>query len=79
MPDGWEIWYARWELLDSKWSLDPLNSEDRWDDSDDDGMSNWEEYNSISPELSETNANRTSPQWYVTTIGADIQFNNGQE
>ena len=20
MPDGWEIWYARWELLDSKWS-----------------------------------------------------------
>ena len=50
MPDGWEIWYARWELLDSKWSLDPLNSEDRWDDSDDDGMSNWEEYNSISPE-----------------------------
>ena len=70
MPDGWEIWYARWELLDSKWSLDPLNSNDRWDDSDDDGMSNWEEYNSISPELSETNANRSSPQWYVTTIGS---------
>ena len=37
-------------------SLDPLNPDDRWDDSDDDGMSNWEEYNSISPELSETNA-----------------------
>ena len=70
MPDGWEIWYARWELLDSKWSLDPLNPDDRWDDSDDDGMSNWEEYNSIAPELSETNANRTSPQWYVTTIGS---------
>ena len=67
MPDGWEIWYARWEILDSKWSLDPLNSVDRWDDSDDDGMANWEEYNSINPDLSETNSNRTSPQWYVTT------------
>jgi hypothetical protein len=70
MPDGWEIWYARWHLLDTEWSLDPLDSTDRWDDSDDDGMTNWEEYNTIAPELSETNANRTSPQWYVTTIGA---------
>ncbi|HIL66145.1 MAG TPA: hypothetical protein EYG33_08295 [Candidatus Poseidoniales archaeon] len=70
MPDGWEIWFARWHLLDSEWTLDPLNSEDRWEDSDDDGMSNWEEYNSIDPSRSETNANRSSPQWFVTSIGA---------
>ena len=70
MPDGWEIWYARWHLLDSQWSLDPLDSTDRWDDSDNDGMSNWEEYNSIDPALSETNENRTSPQWFVTSIGS---------
>ncbi|MDP6870321.1 MAG: hypothetical protein QGI21_06080 [Candidatus Poseidoniaceae archaeon] len=69
MPDGWEIWFARWDLLDAEWTLNPLDSTDRWGDSDDDGMSNWEEYNSISPSRSETNANRTSPQWYVTTVG----------
>ena len=70
MPDGWEIWYARWHLLDAEWSLNPLDSTDRWEDSDDDGMSNWEEYNSIDPNLSETNSNRSSPQWYVTTVGS---------
>ena len=70
MPDGWEIWFARWQVLDVEWTLDPLDSTDRWDDADDDGMSNWEEYNSIAPELSETNSNRTSPQWFVTTIGS---------
>ncbi len=69
MPDGWEIWFARWHLLESRWSLNPLDSNDRWDDSDEDGMSNWEEYNSIAPEYSETNSNRSSPQWYVTTVG----------
>ena len=40
-----------------------------WEDADNDGMSNWEEYNSIAPEFSETNQNRTSPQWFVTTAG----------
>ena len=69
MPDGWEIWFARWDILESGWILDPLNSTDRWLDPDDDGMSNWEEYNSIDPLKSETNANRSSPQWFVTTIG----------
>ena len=69
MPDGWEIWFARWDILKGEWILDPLNSSDRWLDSDNDGMSNWEEYNSIDPLRSETNANRTSPQWFVTTIG----------
>jgi hypothetical protein len=74
MPDGWEIWYARWHLLEGEWSLNPLDSTDRWDDSDEDGMTNWEEYNSIAPSLSETNSNRSSPQWYVTTVGAGYTF-----
>ena len=58
MPDGWEIWFARWNLLDDAWTLNPLDSTDRWQDADDDGMTNWEEYNVISPSLSETDANR---------------------
>ena len=69
MPDGWEIWYARWNIFDGEWTLNPLDSNDRWEDADNDGMSNWEEYNSIAPEFSETNQNRTSPQWFVTTAG----------
>ncbi len=69
MPDGWEIWYARWNMFDGIWTLNPLDSDDRWEDADDDGMSNWEEYNSIAPGLSETNQNRSSPQWFVTTAG----------
>ena len=70
MPDGWEIWHARWDQLDDEWTLNPLNGVDRWQDADEDGMTNWEEYNSISREFSETNENRTSPQWFVTTIGS---------
>ena len=54
-------------------SLDPLNPDDRWDDSDADGMSNWEEYNSIDPKLSETNA-IACPQWYITTVGSGFTF-----
>ena len=70
MPDGWEIWFARWDILGGDWTLDPLDSSDRWGDSDEDGMANWEEYNAIDPSMSETNSNRSSPQWYVTTIGS---------
>ncbi|DAC59670.1 MAG TPA: hypothetical protein D7I08_01780, partial [Candidatus Poseidoniales archaeon] len=69
MPDGWEIWFARWNLLDDAWTLNPLDSTDRWQDADDDGMTNWEEYNVVSPMHSETDSNRSSPQWFVTTIG----------
>ncbi len=69
MPDGWEIWFARWDLLGDSWTLNPLDATDRWDDADDDGMTNWEEYNAISPLYSETDGNRSSPQWFVTTIG----------
>ncbi|MEK9698290.1 MAG: hypothetical protein VW270_21150, partial [Candidatus Poseidoniales archaeon] len=69
MPDGWEIWFARWNLLDDGWTLNPLDSKDRWEDADDDGMTNWEEYNSIDPNFSEIQNNRSSPQWFVTTVG----------
>ncbi len=70
MPDGWEIWYARWDILADEWTLNPLDGADRWQDADEDGMTNWEEYNSIAPQFSETNENRTSPQWFVTTVGS---------
>ncbi|MDE0857320.1 MAG: hypothetical protein OSA38_01985 [Candidatus Poseidoniaceae archaeon] len=70
MPDGWEIWFARWDVLADAWTLNPLDAADRWQDADDDGMANWEEYNAIAPEYSETDANRTSPQWFVTTVGS---------
>ena len=42
---------ASWNLLDDAWTLQPLDSTDRWQDADDDGMTNWEEYNVISPLL----------------------------
>ena len=42
MPDGWEIWFARWNILDDDWTLNPLQPSDRWLDADDDGMTNWE-------------------------------------
>ena len=70
MPDGWEIWFARWNILDDAWTLNPLDSSDRWQDADDDGMANWEEYNSIAPEYSETDQDRSAPQWFVTTVGS---------
>ena len=69
MPDGWEIWFARWDLLEDEWTLNPMDTSDRWGDADSDGMTNWEEYNTISPLYSQTDANRSSPQWFVTTIG----------
>ncbi|MBF15108.1 MAG: hypothetical protein CMA97_06310 [Euryarchaeota archaeon] len=74
MPDGWEIWFARWNVIDDEWTLNPLQPSDRWLDADNDGMTNWEEYNLIDSELSETNANRSSPQWFVTTLGSAYAF-----
>ena len=65
MPDGWEIWNSRWDVLEDNWTLSPIDNADRWGDYDKDGMINWEEYNCISPDLSEANANRTTPRWYV--------------
>jgi len=78
MPDGWEIWFARWDVLEDGWVLNPLDSADRWDDPDEDGMANWEEYNSIAPEYSEIDANRSSPQWFVTTVGTANSLQNWQ-
>ena len=59
MPDGWGIWFARRNLLDDAWTLNPLDSTDCWQDADDDGMTNWEEYNVVSPMHSETDSNRS--------------------
>ena len=74
MPDGWEIWFARWDVIQDEWTLNPLQPSDRWLDADDDGMTNWEEYNLIDSEFSETNNNRSSPQWFVTTLGSAYAF-----
>ncbi|MDP6866166.1 MAG: hypothetical protein QGG62_04435, partial [Candidatus Poseidoniaceae archaeon] len=41
MPDGWEIWFARWNVIDDEWTLNPLQPSDRWLDADNDGMTNW--------------------------------------
>ena len=69
MPDGWELWFARWDILADGWTLNPLNDTDLGGDADEDGMANWEEYNSIDPMYTETNSNQTSPQWFVTLVG----------
>ena len=69
MPDGWEIWFARWDILADEWTLNPLDAADRWGDADQDGMTNWEEYNTVDRNMTEADANRSSPQWFVTTIG----------
>ena len=81
MPDGWEMFHARWDLLSGAWTLNPLDEGDRVTDQDEDGMSNWEEYNSIQRERSETNPSQTVPQFYIvfalgiTTIEEHIPFN----
>ena len=74
MPDGWEIWFSRWDVLQDEWTLNPLQPADRWEDADQDGMTNWEEYNAIDPLITETDENRTSPKWFVTTAGSAYTF-----
>ena len=66
MPDGWEIFHARWSLFDDDWTLNPVNGGDGLGDPDLDGMSNWEEYNSIDSEISESDPSISSPQFYLT-------------
>ena len=66
MPDGWEIYHSRWSLFEVDWTLNPVNSGDGLGDPDFDGMSNWEEYNSINSVLSETDNTISSPQFYLT-------------
>ena len=66
MPDGWEVFHARWSLFDSDWTLNPVNGGDGLGDPDLDGMSNWEEYNSIDSGISESDPTISSPQFYLT-------------
>ncbi len=72
MPDGWEVWFARWDTFDSKWTLNPVNESDIFDDNDGDGMTNWEEYNSIDAILTETDENQTAPQYHPFKLGNTI-------
>jgi len=73
MPDGWEVFNARWSLFKQDWTLNPVNSGDSLADPDFDGMTNWEEYNSIDSQLSESDGTRSSPQFYLTdAVGAVV-------
>ena len=47
MPDGWEVYHARWDSFYAEWTLNPSNNSDRTGDADKDGMINWAEYNVV--------------------------------
>ena len=64
MADGWEIWHARWDIVADTWTLNPVSETDRYGDPDEDGYSNWEEYNSIDPEQNEIGT-KFSPKYYI--------------
>lgn len=66
MPDGWEVFHARWSLFDNDWTLNPVNGGDGLGDPDMDGMSNWEEYNAIDSRISESDKTISSPQFYLS-------------
>ena len=72
MPDGWEFYNARWALLEQKWTLNPVDSGDVLGDPDFDGMSNWEEYNSINSNFSETDNSISSPQFYLSDLSGTL-------
>ena len=61
-------------MLRDDFTLNPLNASDAWGDPDEDGYLNWEEYNSIDPRITETNRNRSSPQFYVVRQPVTNQF-----
>ncbi len=69
MPDGWEVFHARWDIFEQGWTLNPVNAGDGLGDPDFDGMSNWEEYNSIDSQISESDGTISSPQFYLTDAG----------
>mgnify|MGYP003324698556 FL=1 len=69
MPDGWEVFHARWDLFAQDWTLNPVNGGDGLGDPDQDGMSNWEEYNSIDSTISEADVTISSPQFYLIDAG----------
>ena len=72
MPDGWEFYFARWSLFDGGWTLNPVDERDRTGDPDGDGMNNWEEYNVIDSNLSETDDLITVPQFYLLSVGGEL-------
>ena len=69
MPDGWEIHFRRWAASRTAGPQPNRFRTDRFLDADDDGMTNWEEYNAIDPALNQLESIQSSPQFYVTTIG----------
>ena len=71
MPDGWEAYHARWSVFEEKWTLNPVNGDDDVGDPDGDGLTNWEEYNSIEGNLSEIDSLITTPQFYLLNSGGD--------
>ena len=72
MPDGWEFYFARWSLFDQGWTLNPVDERDRIGDPDGDGMNNWEEYNVIDSNFSETDQLITVPQFYLLSVGGEL-------
>jgi len=65
MPDGWEVWFSRWDSFDGVWTLNPVDGSDLDGDPDGDGMTNWEEYASIANGLNEVDPEISSPQFYL--------------
>ena len=53
-------------------TLNPVNAGDGLGDPDFDGMSNWEEYNSIDSQISESDGTISSPQFYLTDAGLGV-------
>ena len=63
----WEIYYARWDVFmmhghSTRW-IEQIDSKMHQD-----GMTNWEEYNSISTISNEIANNRSAPKYFVTTL-----------
>ena len=75
MPDGWEVYFARWDVYADDWTLNPVMELDSLGDPDGDGMTNWEEYNSIAANFTESDPDKSSPQYYAFGTGniASIQ------